>query len=270
MNFLMSIAVAHILAMLCGILSPLIISKKQAFMGAAISHSTFFGLALSFYFFHPEDSLKIYLFTLFVTLILSFFLATAGLEKLLPFESLMGLFFSTSMGFGILLFYFLRNNEHIDLHEYLFGDILLLDKTDIIISLLNLLLVSVTVMACPKKWIYFITDSESASVAGQRTKLFHYGMILLLTVTIVSSLKIAGIILVNSMLLIPGIFSLKIAQRTRDVFLFSILFSLLSTAIGALVIKTWAAPAGATIGCTQFVLLCLALAMKRLWWKNKA
>ncbi len=269
MNFLISMSVAYILALLCGILSPLIIAKKQAFMGAAISHSTFLGLALSLYLFDPEDSLNIYLFTLVITLILSLFLATAGLEELLPFESLMGLFFSTSMGFGILFFHFLGNHKHIDLHEYLFGDILLLDKTDVFIALLNLFLVLAAVSACPRKWIYFITDSESAFVAGQRTKFFHYGMILLLTVTIVSSLKIAGIILVNSMLLIPGIFALRIARRTRDVFLFSIIFSFISTSVGGFFIKAWAVPSGATIGCTQFILLCAALAIKRLWWKNK-
>jgi ABC-type Mn2+/Zn2+ transport system permease subunit len=61
------------LSLTCGIISPLIIARKNAFMGAAISHSTLLGLAISLSLFEMAQSLPIFLSTLLITLILTFF-----------------------------------------------------------------------------------------------------------------------------------------------------------------------------------------------------
>ena len=267
-------AVILAFSFLSGLLSPMIIAQRQSFMAAAIAHYTFLGLAIAFALLPLEHSVAIYFVTLLITLILSFLLARAGLENTVPFESLIGLFFSVSMGFGVLILHLVHadghdgHDEHIDLHHYLFGDILLLDKPDVIIAFFNIVLVCGFMALYFKKWIYFIVDREGAFVAGQKTKYFHYSTIILLSITIVSFLKIGGVILVNSMLLIPGIFSLKMATNMRDVFLYSVFFAVLSAALGAFIINMGNLPSGATIGSTQFVLYFLALAIKRLWCKN--
>jgi len=104
-DFLLNALMATlILAVTCGIISPLIIARKFAFIGSAVSHSTLFGLSIGLIFFPWENSLAVFLTTLLITLFLVFFLAKASYRQSLPTDGLIGIFFTASMGAGILLF----------------------------------------------------------------------------------------------------------------------------------------------------------------------
>ena len=251
-----------ILALLAGILSPLIIAGKQAFMGTAVSHSTFLGLAIAHAFF-PADSYGIYLMTLLLTLGLAVILAGASFKDRLPFESFVGVFFSVSMGMGILVLHLFGEEQHIDLLGYMFGDILLINQRDVLIAFLSLLVVSLSLFLFFGKWIYFIVDRDNAKAAGQNTPAFHYGLVILVTLTVVSSLKVAGVVLVNTMLLVPGIFALKTAYNIKQVFLYSVLFSLVTSIMGLMAVNLWDTPSGATMSCIQFIILLMALLLLR-------
>ena len=139
-----------ILSIICGMLSPFIISKGHAFMGASVSHSTIVGLAISLSVFASENYYKVYLLTLFITLFLAVGLAFASFKERLPFDSLVGVFFSVTMAIGILIFYLFGKNQNIDLLGYLFGDILMLQKIDVFIALVNLFIIFIIYVGTPQ------------------------------------------------------------------------------------------------------------------------
>ena len=262
-QIILAFMAVFILALLCGLLSPLLIAGKMAFMGASVSHSTFVGLALSLSFFSPEESYSIYGLTLLTTLIFALLLSALSFKEHLPFDSLVGVFFSVSMALGVMIFYFFGEHREVDFHDYLFGDILLLRPEDVIIALVHLVLVSTIIFFLFRKWIYFIIDSEGAQVAGQRSRAFHFCFIILLSLSVVSLVKLAGIILINTMLLVPGIFSLKTAHSMKETIVYSIIFSLVSSLMGLAITHAWSTPPGPTISLTQFLLFLLFVLGKK-------
>ena len=113
-----------LLSLSCGLISPLIISKRYAFMGAAVSHSTILGLSIALSLVPDTDGLNIFLITLGVTLVMVLFLAGATFRQRLPSDSLIGIFFTGSMGLGVII-HSLFAQQKGDLMGYLFGNIFL-------------------------------------------------------------------------------------------------------------------------------------------------
>jgi ABC-type Mn2+/Zn2+ transport system permease subunit len=251
------------LSLSCGVISPFIISKRYAFMGTAVSHSTLLGLAISLSLFGVHEDFKIFLTTMLVTLMLVFFLAKATYLQRLPSDSLIGLFFTGSMGLGIIIYHFF-GKQQADLMGYLFGDILLLGAEDLILSGTILLILLLALIAPFKKWIYMIYDEQGAIIQGLPVKLYHYLFFMLLSFLIVSSLKIAGAILVNTLLLVPGVFGLRFGRNIREVIAISTVFSLLSAVTGLYLANLKSFPSGATMAVTQLILFVAFSLMKKL------
>ena len=139
------------LSIAAGILSPIIVAKKYAFMGAAVSHSTLFGLALSFALIQGNDLLH-FLITLAITLIMILFLSYSTYRQKLPSDSLIGIFFTVTMALGIIV-YTLFTPEEGDLLGFLFGNILLLSKTDIYALVIITILLALVIFVYFKSWI---------------------------------------------------------------------------------------------------------------------
>ena len=129
------------LSLLSALLSPLVIARRQAFMGAALSHATLVGLASGLSLFGTLSGTAVFATTLAVTLILSFVLAEATYKNPLPRDSLIGLFFTTSMGLGMII-HQMGPAKNIDLMSYLFGNIFLLTQADLVILFVCLVIVS--------------------------------------------------------------------------------------------------------------------------------
>ncbi|MCY4643011.1 MAG: metal ABC transporter permease [Bacteriovoracales bacterium] len=252
-----------ILALTCGLVSPLIIARKQSFMGVAVSHSAIFGVAVGLVFFSKEQTFPVFLVTLLSTFALVGLLAFADFREKLPSDSLIGVFFTTSMGLGILIYTLVHQNSG-DLLSYLFGNILLLTTTDLMIALIVLLMTFPLIIIPFKKWIYFTFDREAAMISGLPTSLYHYTFSFMITLIIVSSMKIAGTVLVNTLLLIPGIVGLKLAKNVWTAFVYSVLFSLLSSVVSLVMANYLNTPSGATLAVGQCLLLMLFLGLKRI------
>ena len=115
------------LSLTCGLISPLIIARRNAFMGAAISHSTLLGLAISLSLFSVSESLPVFLSTLTITLVLTLFLARSTLRHKMPNDTLIGIFYTSTMAMGIIIHSLFAKDKG-DLLSFLFGNILLLTK----------------------------------------------------------------------------------------------------------------------------------------------
>lgn len=253
-----------LLAFTCGLISPLIIARKKAFMGAAISHSTLLGLALSLSLFEASQSFLIFLTTLFITLFLTLFLAHSTYRQKLPNDSLIGIFYTSTMAFGIIIHALFSKNQS-DILSFLFGNILLLTKEDLCLSL-GVLIVTLLIILIPlKRWLFLTFDEEGAITSGINAKLFHYSFFVLLTFLIVASIKIAGTILVETLLLVPGFFALKFSTNIRQTFIYSTFFSLFFAILGIILANFFALPSGATLSATLFIALLLSLLIKRVY-----
>jgi len=252
------------LSITCGLISPLIIARKNAFMGAAISHSTLLGLAISLSLFSADQSFAIFLTTLILTLLLTLFLAYSTFKQKLPNDSLIGIFYTSTMALGIIIHSLFAKDKG-DLMGFLFGNVLLLTKEDLILSFLLMILTILIILLPLKRWLFLTFDEESAITSGIKVSLFHYTFFILLAFLIVASIKLAGTILVETLLLVPGFFALSFAKDSKQTFLISTVFSLLFALIGIVIANAFGLPSGATLAVVLFLALVLALLIKKVY-----
>ena len=252
------------LSIVCGLISPLIIARKNAFMGSAISHSTLLGLSISLSLFSAEHSISIFILTLFITMGTSLFLAKSTYRQTLPTDSLIGIFYTSTMALGIII-HSLFSKSKGDLLSFLFGNILLLNREDLILTGILMAVVLPLILIPFSKWIFITFDEEGAITSGINVKFYHYAFFIMLSLLIVTSIKIAGTILIETLLLVPGFFALSFSLNVRNTFIISVLFSLVLAIFGLILSNAYSLPSGATLAITQFTFLLLSLGIKKIY-----
>ncbi len=257
------------LSITCGLISPLLIARKNAFMGSAISHSTLLGLAIALSLFSAESSLSIFVTTLTITILCTLFLAFSTYRQKLPSDSLIGIFYTSTMALGIIIHSMFAKNKT-DLLSFLFGNILLLTKEDLILSVILLAVTLPLIVIFFKKWMFLTYDEEGAITSGINAKFFHYLFFILLALLIVTSIKLAGTILIETLLLVPGFFALKFSSNVKQAFIVSVIFSTVFALLGIVIANSYGLPSGATLAVVLFVALVLSLFAKKLYtWIRK-
>lgn len=252
------------LALTCGLISPLIIARKNAFMGAAISHSTLLGLAISLSFFEAAQALPVFMSTLLITIFLTLFLAYSTFRQKLPNDSLIGIFYTSTMALGIII-HTLFAKDQSDLLSFLFGNILLLTIEDLYLSFAILVITALVILVPLKKWLFMTFDEEGAITSGIKAQLYHYTFFVLLAFLIVTSIKLAGTVLVETLLLVPGFFALKFSKNIVQTFVVSTLFSTIFAVVGIVVANAFGLPSGATLAVVLFSALVISLFVKRVY-----
>lgn len=252
------------LSITCGLISPLLIARKNAFMGSAISHSTLLGLAIALSLFTADSSLSIFATTLGITVLCTLFLAFSTYRQKLPTDSLIGIFYTSTMALGIIIHSLFAKNKT-DLLSFLFGNILLLTKEDLILSIALLALTAPLIIIPYKKWLFLTYDEEGAITSGIKAKVYHYLFFILLALLIVTSIKLAGTILIETLLLVPGFFGLKFGSNVKQSFILSVLFSTIFALLGIVIANSFGLPSGATLAVVLFMALVLSLFLKKIY-----
>lgn len=252
------------LALTCGLISPLIIARKNAFMGTAISHSTLLGLAISLSLFEATQALPVFLSTLVITIFLTLFLAYSTFRQKLPNDSMIGIFYTSTMALGIII-HTLFAKDQSDLLSFLFGNILLLTVEDLYLSFAILVITALVVLIPLKKWLFLTFDEEGAITSGIKAQIYHYTFFVLLAFLIVTSIKLAGTVLVETLLLVPGFFALKFSKNITQTFVVSTVFSTVMAVIGIVLANAFGLPSGATLAVVLFTALVVSLFIKRVY-----
>ncbi len=251
------------LAILCGFLSPMIVAKRFAFMGASISHGALLGVSLAMVFIDSTDhGAALFLITLAVTLLGVAPLAYATFRQKLPNDALIGLFFTATMGLGLIINQVWGGAQG-DLLSFLFGNILTLENFDLGLLFFLCLSIIPLILIRRRTWMLFLFDEEACAIQGINTALYHGTLFFFLTLVIVSGLKISGVILINSFLLTPGIFALKWAPNATRTFSYSLGFSVVSTLVGFFLANRFDLPTGATLAVVQVLSYFISHLLKR-------
>ena len=257
----LSVIVSFLMAIMMGILSPIIVVKKYAFIGSGISHSTLLGLAIGSAFSLTDSPLQFFLVTSGVTLIISMILAKFSYDNKLPTDTLIGIFFTTAMSTGLIL-QFHSPESRGSLFDYLVGNLLLVEKFDILCFLVLVLLSLFHFLKNFRSWISFCWNEQQARINNVPTKIYHYGLFAVITLSIVIGLKLAGIILVSSYLIIPGAFALRVSRKSHWIFINSVLFAQFTSIIALYFANLTNSPVGPIIALIQAFVFLLTFSFK--------
>lgn len=202
----------------CGLIGSFIVVRRLALMGDAISHGILPGLALAFILSQSRDLFPMFLGACMAGLLCSFCIEWLQKKSILKPDAALGLTFTSFFAFGVLLISLHGGNAHIDPDCLLYGQIGLVPLSENfsllgielgsrpLISMLAItILVTLAVTVFYRQLMVTSFDFTLAKTLGLPVGLIHYGLMLLLALTIVSAFEAVGVILVISMLIFPSV-----------------------------------------------------------------
>jgi manganese/iron transport system permease protein len=148
-------------------------------------------------------------------------------------DTVMGIVFSGMFGFGLVLFTKVDTDQH--LNHILFGDMLGVTARDLVETGIVAGGTLLAVLVKRRDLLVYCFDPQHARAIGLPVRLLHYGLLSLLALTIVASLKAVGIILVVAMLIAPGAIAYLISNRFDHMLAIAAAAAIGSCVVGTLV-----------------------------------
>jgi zinc transport system permease protein len=245
---------------LCPFVGNFVIMRRMSFFSDAISHAAFAGIAVGIVL-----GIDLSLASIAVAIVIAFVIAWLSEKTTLSHDTVIGIAFSGAIAAGMLIIGMLKGYRA-DLFTYLFGDILAINRTDLfLIFIVGLLTVS-TLMIFFKTFLQITFNRDLARVDGINVRFFEYLFFFIIAVVVTVSLKIIGIILVTSLLIVPAAAAKNIANTMKGLFIISCIFGILSGIIGlfgSVYLNTASGPTIVMVSIGIFVLTLIRTANKK-------
>jgi manganese/iron transport system permease protein len=223
MNSAMIIAV--MVAIPTALLSCFLVLKGWSLMGDAVSHAVLPGIVIAYIVGLPLG-VGAFVAGMGCALSVGFLKENSRIKE----DTVMGVAFSGLFGLGIVLYTAIQTDVH--LNHILFGDILGVGADDLWqTGIISLVVVAVIFL----KWkdvLLFTFDPQQAGAIGLPVRLLHYGLLALLSLTIVAALSAVGIVLVIALLVAPGSIAFLISKRFAPMMAIAVAVSVISSLVG--------------------------------------
>jgi zinc transport system permease protein len=244
---------ALLMSVACGIVGTYIVSRRMVFISGGITHASFGGVGLG-YFLGVPPLAGAAVFAVLAAL------ATENLtrRKIIRNDSIIAIMWSLGMATGII-FVYLTPGYAPNLMSFLFGSIITVNSTDLWLMLALSLVVTGFFAIFYWPILYVSFDEQFARTRGIPVMLLNYVLIILVALTIVLSIRIAGIILVLSILTIPQNIANLFTNRFSSIMIASVIIGFLGSFLGLLISYYMDIPSGA---CIIFTLVILYLAAR--------
>ena len=198
--------IAVLVAVPMGLLSSFLVLKGWSLMGDAISHAVLPGIVLAYIIGLPLAA-GAFAAGMVCALATGFLKENSRVKE----DTVMGVVFSGMFGLGIVLFSMIETELHLD--HILFGDMLGVIWSDLIETGL-IALVAVGFIGLKRRdLLLHAFDAQHARAIGLPVRLLHYGLLAVLSLTIVGALKAVGIILAIALLIAPGSIAFLVTRR---------------------------------------------------------
>lgn len=247
-------------ASVAGPLGAFVVWRRMAYFGDTLAHSALLGVALGFLF---DINLNLAIIVLCVGLALV--LVTLQKKHIIATDTLLGILAHSSLSLGLVAVSFL-DNIRIDLMSYLFGDLLAISNNDIVwIYGGGLIVISLLVMFW-KPLLAMTVNEELAKVEGYPVEAIRLLLMLLVALVIAVAMKIVGVLLITSLMIIPAATSRKLSQTPIQMATIASLLGCISICGGLWASFQWDTPTGPSVVvcATLLFLLAYSLPMQRL------
>ena len=223
------------------LLGTLVVNKKMAFFSDAIGHSALCGIAVGVVFGFTSRSVSMVIFAILFSVLLNFVKdrTTYGADTIIS------VFASVAMSLGLVLLS--RGGTFNKYSSYLVGDILSITQTEIISLAVCLVLVIVFWLFSYNALSSDNLNRDLARSKGINGKLYDYIFSAFIAVVIMFSIRWIGILLINSLIILPAAASRNISRNTCAYHLWSVIFSVAAGIAGILVSYYTGAPSGPMI-----------------------
>jgi zinc transport system permease protein len=263
-GFFQNALVAGLLASItCGVIGTYVVVKKMVALSGGISHAAFGGIGLGYY-----AGIDPILGAIGFSLASAMGMGIISLRGRQHLDTLIGAVWAIGMAVGIL-FISLTPGYAPDLFSFLFGNILLVPMTDVLIMAVLSVMIVMVVIACYQIFLAVTFDEEYALVLNIPVEIVYLLLLSLIALTVVMLIRIVGIILVIALLTLPAAISREYCSRLRTMMVVSVIIGVLVTTGGIFLSYFLDVPSGATIILIAAGLYSLVL-IERALRKNKS
>jgi len=248
-----------LVAVLCSVLGVFLVLRRLSLIGDGLAHVTFGSVALSLIMgVNPG-----YVTVAAIPLVM---LSSLGILKLtekarIYGDAAIGIVSSLGIAGGIVLAS-VAGGFNVDLFSYLFGNILAVGNTDMIIAAILFAVVLLAVAFFYRDLFAITFDEDLAKCSGIRTTTINTVLVLMTALTVVLAMKVVGIMLISALLILPAVSALQVARSFKSTIIASCCFATISVMIGIFGSFIMNLPTGGFIVLINFILFLLAFAWK--------
>jgi ABC-type Mn2+/Zn2+ transport system permease subunit len=233
---------------ICAVLSVYVVMKRWAFIGQGISHAAFGGVALGLL-----AGIDVTITAVAFCVATAFLIGATSRAGRVSADSAIGIFLTASMALGVL-FIRLRSTYSVDVFSYLFGNILAASALDVWTTLGIAALVFGFVLFFFKELWAFSFDEQLAAVAGLPVGFLYYGLLTLISLTVVVAIRAVGLILVSALLILPAAIARPMSRHLSTMMLAAVGVSCAGVLLGWWLSYVYDVPSGATIVLSLFAM----------------
>jgi len=225
----------------CGIIGTYVVVNRIVFVSGGISHSAYGGIGLGYFLgINPVVG------AIFFSLISALGMGLVSSRTRQRADTVIGIMWAVGMALGII-FIDLTPGYTADLMSYLFGSILAVPSSDILLMLVLNIVIIMTVTVLYKELLALSFDKEFAEVVGVPVERIYLVLLCLIALTVVMLMRVVGLILVIALLTIPAAVSGQFTADLKKMMLLSILLGLVFTTSGLWLSYIFDLTSGATI-----------------------
>ncbi len=207
------------------ILSCLLVLKGWSLMGDAVSHAVLPGVVIAYIIGIPF-SIGAFVAGMICALATGFLKENSRIKE----DTVLGIVFSGMFGLGLVLYVKVQSDVHLD--HILFGDMLGVALGDIVETGLIALAATAFLVVLRKDLLVHAFDAQHAKAIGLPVRLLHYGLLAVLSLTVVGALQAIGIILSVAMLVAPGAIAFLLTRRFSSMMLVAIGVAVIASITG--------------------------------------
>ncbi len=248
------------IAAVAGPLGSFVVWRRMAYFGDTLAHSALLGIALGFLF-----DINLNLAVVACCVLLALLLVSLQRQHLVATDTLLGIMAHSSLSLGLVTVSLL-DSVRIDLMEYLFGDLLAISPEDLYWIYGGGLLVLLLLWRLWDQLLAITINEELARVEGVPATWVRLALMLLIATVIAVAMKLVGILLITSLLVIPAAAARRLSHTPEQMAVYASLLGMLAVVGGISASWYWDTPAGPSVvvcSLLEFLLLYTAPAKLR-------
>ena len=238
---LRAIAAGIGVALIAGTLGCFVVWRRMAYFGDSLAHSALLGIALGLLY-----NINTNLGTVIICSLFAIILVWLQQKRILATDTLLGILAHAALSIGMVAISFVDQTSF-NLHSYLFGDILTVTPNDLYWIYGGGIIVFALLI---KNWssLTLITINEDiAKAEGVKTLLMNFLLMFLMTIVVAVSIRIVGILLITSMLIIPAATARHLSRSPESMAITASLLGVIAVLLGVFGSLHFDTPSGPSI-----------------------
>jgi manganese/iron transport system permease protein len=243
--------------LLCSTMGTYVVLRKLSFIGDGIAHASFAGIVIAYL-----RGLDYYIGAAVVAVVTALGIGFVHRRGRISLDTTIGVLFTGAFALGVFLMS-QQKNYAVDLQSFLFGDILGVGVSDLVLILALGIVVVLATIVLFRPLLYTTFDPVVADASGMHSGRIEYVLLVMLALTIIVALQAVGIVLVAALLVTPAAAAYQLTSRFAPMMALSAALGVVSTVGGLYLSYFLRSSSGATIVLVATALFFLAIGLKQ-------